>query len=131
MKLFQAVVLSLSCTLGLSSCILLVGAGAGYAVSQELLPSEVQTSLELVDVETAWESAQETMRQRAEDGIQTTDYPRRIECVVAGAEVEVQVEAYDLNRTLIRVRAKRYLLEDDNTARMVMNYILDDLGMAR
>jgi hypothetical protein len=29
------------------------------------------------------------------------------------------------------VRAKRYLLEDDNTARMVMNYILDDLGMAR
>lgn len=131
MKLFQAVVLSLACTLGLSSCELLVGAGAGYAVSQELLPSEVQTSLELVDVETAWESAQETMRQRAEDGIQTTDYPRRIECVVAGAEVEVQVEAYDLNRTLIRVRAKRYLLEDDNTARMVMNYILDDLGMAR
>ncbi len=131
MKLFQSVALALLCTTGLSSCILLVGGAAGYAVTQEMLPGEVQTSLEIVDVQTAWESAQETMRDRAEDGIETTDYPRRIECEVAGAEVEVEVEAYDLNRTLIRVRARRFLSEDDDTARMVLNYILDDLGLSR
>lgn len=131
MKILQLTTITVLCTFGLSSCDLLVGGAAGYAVSQEVLPNEVHTSLELVDVQTAWASAQETMRDRAEDGIETTDYPRRIECEVAGADVEVEVEAYDLNRTLIRVRARRYFLEDDDVARMVLNYILDDLGLRR
>jgi hypothetical protein len=123
--------LLLTFSFALPSCLLVAGGAAGYVVSQEVLPGNVHTSQVLVDVETTWASAQETMRNKAEDGIKTTDYPRRIECVVAGANVEVQVEAYDLNRTLIRVKASRFLSADNDVAKLVLNKIVDDLGQLR
>ena len=131
MKKLNVLAIALTCTLGLPSCLLIAGGAAGYVVSQEVLPGNVHTSIVLVDIETAWASAQETMHDKAEDGIETTDYPRRIECEVAGADVEVQVEAYDLNRSLIRVKASRFLSADNDVATMVLNKIVDDLGQRR
>jgi len=112
----------------LASCIVLVGAGAGYVVSQEILPGSVHQAQVLRDVDTVWAQAQATMQDMKIGDYETTNYPRRIETVVDGADVEVVVEAYDLNRTLIKVTAKRYLSFDNDLAGLVLNRILDDLG---
>ncbi|MFT4711241.1 MAG: hypothetical protein ACJAZ8_002057 [Planctomycetota bacterium] len=128
---FNTLALALTCVLALPSCLLIAGGAAGYVVSQEVLPGNVHTSIVLFDVDTTWASAQETMLSKAEDGIETTDYPRRIEAEVAGANVEVNVEAYDMNRSLIRVKASRFLSADNDVAKMVLNKIVDDLGQRR
>jgi hypothetical protein len=132
MKSLQAIILISACAFGLPSCLLAVGGAAGYAFGQELVVTETPTSIELVDVETVWASAQQSMENRADPGgIEVTSYPRRIECEFSGATVEIDVEAYDLNRTLIRVKASRFMSSDGNVARMVLNYIIDDLGQPR
>ncbi len=114
--------------LPLSSCIVLVGAGAGYVVGQEILPGSVHQAMVLRDVDTVWAQAQDTLQDMKIGDYETTSYPRRIETVVDGADVEVVVEAYDLNRTVIKVTAKRYLSHDDDLAQLVLDRILDDLG---
>ena len=131
MNKLNTLALALTCALGLPSCLLIAGGAAGYVVSQEVLPGNVHTSIVTFDVDSTWASAQETMRSKAEDGIQTTDYPRRIECEVAGAEVEVKVEAYDMNRSLLRVKASRFLSADNDVAMMILNKLVDDLGQRR
>lgn len=131
MNKFNTLALALTCALGLPSCLLVAGGAAGYVVSQEVLPGNVHTSIVLFDVDSTWASAQQTMRDKAEDGIETTDYPRRIECEVAGADVEVKVEAYDMNRSLLRVKASRFLSADNDVAKMILNKLIDDLGQRR
>ena len=131
MNKFNTLALALTLALGLPSCLLVAGGAAGYVVSQEVLPGNVHTSIVLFDVDSTWASAQQTMRDKAEDGIETTDYPRRIECEVAGADVEVKVEAYDMNRSLLRVKASRFLSADNDVAKMILNKLIDDLGQRR
>ncbi len=131
-KLLAASLLAL--TASLSSCIVLVGAGAGYMIGQEVLPGEVHQAQVLLGVEPVWAQAKDTMADLADlgsGGIETTDYPRRIECEVDDAEVEVEVQAYDLNRTIIKVSAKRLLKRDGELAGQILNTILDDLGEDR
>lgn len=125
--LITSFALAVGLGLGASSCIVLAGAGAGYLVSQEIAGDTHQAQVQ-VDVDTVWAQAQETVARHAEDGTETTDYPRRIEADVDSASVEVVVEAYDLNRTIIKVKASRYLTKDSNTASWLLNEIIDDLG---
>lgn len=114
-----------------SACFVLVGAGAGYLVSQEVLPNQVHQAQVKLDVETVWAQAQATVRDMKIGEFSITDYPRRIETTVDQAEVEVVVEAYDLNRTIIKVHAERHFKSNDEIAKKVLNRILDDLSVAR
>ena len=114
-----------------TACILAVGAGAGYLVSQEVLPNQVHQAQVKLDVESVWAQAQTTVREMKVGEFSITYYPRRIETTVDQAEVEVIVEAYDLNRTIIKVHAERYLTSNDEIAEKVLNRILDDFGVAR
>ena len=115
MKPLLSAALAALALLPLSSCIVLVGAGAGYVISQEVLPGSVHQAQVDRDVDTVWAQVQTTMHDMKVGDFETTDYPRRIETQVDGADVEVVVEAYDLNRTIIKVTAKRYLSFDNFT----------------
>ena len=112
-----------------TSCILAVGAGAGYLVSQEVLPNDVLQAQVQLDVDTVWSQAQATLRDMKVGDFETTDFPRRIETTVDRCDVEVVVEAYDLNRTILKVRAERFTTSREETARKILNRILDDLGV--
>lgn len=116
--------------LPLSSCLLVAGAGAGYLVSQEVLPNDVHQAQVKEDVGTVWAQAQETLRDMKIGEFKTTDYPRRIETTVDACDVEVVVEAYDLNRTIIKVQAEKGFTSKGEVAKKVLNRILDDLGVA-
>lgn len=116
-----------------TSCLVAaVGAGvaAGYIINQQVLPGNVHQAEVAFDVDQAWPSVKETVGYFAEPGSQpgVQDFPRTVQARVDGAEVTVEVEAVDIDRTLIRVTAEKYIGKDRSTAERVMKGILDGLG---
>ena len=113
-----------------SSCILVAGAGAGYLISQKVLPNDVRVAQVALDVDQVWPSARETLGFHVDPGTELTvqEFPRQIEAKIDGARVRVAIEAHDLDRTLIRVQAEKFFANDDTTARRVMDSILDRLS---
>jgi hypothetical protein len=105
------------------------GAGVGYVVSQQVLPNDVHVSEVADDVDTVWKSVRQSMMILVDPGheLEIKDMPRSIECKVDGASVKVEVEAYDINRTTVRVQAEKYLASDNATAGEVMDTILRHL----
>ena len=114
----------------LPGCALVAGAGVGYVVYEKALNDSVHEAQVKDDVERVWASVQETMEILVDPKTEPVvhDFPRTIEAKVDGADVEVEVETYDLERTVIRVRADKYLGRDESTASVVMNKILDRLS---
>jgi len=116
-------------TLPLSGCLLVAGVGVGYVVTQQVLPNDVHVTEVADDVDTVWKSVRQSMLILVDPGheLEVKDAPRSIDCKVNGAAVTVEVEAYDLNRTTIRVQAEKYLASDNATAGEVMDTILRHL----
>lgn len=112
-----------------TSCFVAAAAGAGFIVSQQVLPGKVQETKVHVDVDRAWPSVKETMSFHASPGTQleVTESPRTIRADVRGAKVQVEVEAYDLDVTTLRVSAEKYFTRDLDTAQEVMNSITSRL----
>jgi hypothetical protein len=113
-----------------TGCIVAAAAGAGYVVSQQVLPNNVHVAQVAYDVDHVWPSVKETITFYQEPGsaMSVQDFPREVKTTVDGAKVTVQVEAIDLDRTTIRVSAEKYLTKDDATASQVMSGILERLA---
>ncbi len=115
----------------LSGCVVAAAAGAGYVVSQQVLPNNVHVSQVALDVDQVWPSVKETVSFYQEPGSEPTvqDFPRTIHAKIDGAKVTVEVEAIDLDRTTIRVSAEKYsgLTKDNATAAELMSGILERL----
>ena len=113
-----------------SSCVAVVaGAGVGYVISQEVLPNEVHTAEVRDDAGHVWALSRETLEILADPGtnVELADSGRSAKAKVNGATVTLDVEAYDLDRTLIRVQAEKYLSSDGRTAEEVISSVLDHL----
>jgi len=110
-------------------CLVAAGVGAGYVVSQQVLPNNVHLAQVAYDVDHVWPSVKETMGFYQEPGsdLSVQDFPRAVKATVDGAKVTVEVEAIDLDRTTIRVSAEKYLSQDNATAQQVMSGILERL----
>lgn len=113
-----------------SGCVVAAAAGAGYIVSQQVLPNNVHVSEVAYDVDHVWPSVKETMGfyQAPGSDLSVQDFPRSVKTTVDGAKVTVEVEAIDLDRTTIRVFAEKYLTKDNATAQQVMSGILERLA---
>jgi hypothetical protein len=108
-----------------TGCFYAAAAGAGFIVSQQVLPGKVQETRVQVDVDRAWPKVQETLAIHQSPGteMQVNEAPRRIMADVNGATVVVEVEAFDLGVTTLRVSAEKYYTRDLATAQEVMNSI--------
>lgn len=108
---------------------LVAAAGAGFIVSQQVLPNDVHMAQVARDIEEVWPSVKETLSYYQEPGSQpmVQEFPRSIDARVDGAEVRIEVEAIDIDRSVIRVSAEKYLGNDKATATKVLNGILDRL----
>jgi hypothetical protein len=119
---------------GTSACLVAAAgaAGAGYVVSQQVLPNDVHVAQVALDVDDVWPSVKETLGFYQEPGseLAVQDYPRTVHARVDGAKVTVQVEAIDIDRTTIRVSAEKYLTQNSATAAEVMEGILERLRKA-
>jgi len=109
------------------------GAGAGFLISRKVLPDEVHSAEVRMDSDRVWSSARETLEILVDVGSEVTvqESPRVLTAKVDGALVEVEIEAFDLERTRILVRAEKYLTSDAATADLVLNRILERLDAAR
>ena len=126
-----SLVLSLSPIVGLSGgCVVAAAAGAGYLISQEVLPNEVHTARVRDDAEEVFDVAKETLGFLIEPGteVRATASPRTTTGTVDGATVTVTVEAYDLDHTIVSVQAERPLRRDGTTAQEVLDAILERLA---
>ena len=102
------------------------GAGAGYVITRELegeggLESEVRE-----DVDVVWLASIESLDilHDLKTDVIVQDSPREARAVVDGREITLQVDAYDLNRTILRVQAQGPLGVDEDAARRVMEDIV-------
>ncbi len=129
-RLLAALALPVAIASSASSCVLLAGAGVGYVVTQDVLPNAIHEAQVTDDVDRVWAVARETFEILLDpnEEMRVTESPRRIEGKIDGADVTLDVEAHDLDRTLIRVQAKKYLSNDGHTAKDVMNRLLKRLA---
>jgi hypothetical protein len=113
-----------------AGCFVAAAAGAGYVVSTQVLPNNVHVAQVALDVEKVWPSVKETVGFFQSPGteLEIQEMPRSIQARVDGAKVQVEVEAYDIDQTMIRVVAEKYLAKDNATAAEVLQSILDRLN---
>ena len=131
MRLHQAfpLLLSLCAASASAGCIAVAaGATAGYLISREVTADKAQSATVALDVDRVWSAAQDTLRAKSEKGVSVQSYPRIVRGVVDGADVSIEVQAYDLDRTVILVEARKTLGPAPETAERVLNALLDRLG---
>jgi hypothetical protein len=101
------------------------GAAAGYVISNEVLPSGVHTATVAADVDTVWATAKRELGSLSTKPLVVTESPRVAKGVVDGASVTVEVQAYDLDQTIVNVTAERYMTSRNAVAERVLDRMLD------
>ncbi len=89
--------------------------------------AEVHSSQIRVDVEEVWHVAQDVFGIMSSEPLRVTEFPRTLYGKVDSAKVTVQVLAFDLNRTTVKVRAKRLGFSDSQIAGRVLDTLLAKL----
>lgn len=108
----------------LSSCAGIVAGGvAAVVVSQEMLDNNTYVSHVNQDVSQVWPTAKVFLAEQSQELIETDDQARWASADVDGAKVEISVEAYDLDKSVVRVAAKRYGVNDGDMARIITERI--------
>lgn len=112
-----------------------VGVGLGaVVVSQELTDSNVYVTHLSMNVGDVWPTAKIFLADQSLELIETDEQARIAKARIDGANVTVAVEAYDVDKTLMRVSAKRYGVNDGDMARIITERItrrLDQLQAAK
>jgi hypothetical protein len=112
----------------LAGCVAVAaGAAAGYAITQEVLPNDVHTATIALDVDVVWPAAKDALRGLSTRPLDVTETPRVVKGVVDGADVTLEVHAFDLDRTIVEVRAERFLASRGATAQRVLDRVIERL----
>jgi len=130
-----ALALSLPTLVGGCAAAAVVGVGLGaVVVSQELTDSNVYVTHLSMNVNEVWPTAKVFMADQSLELIEADEQARIVKARIDGANVTVAVEAYDLDKTLMRVSAKRYGVNDGDMARIITERItrrLDQVQAAK
>ena len=95
------------------------GGVAAVVVSQEMIDNNTFVSHVNQDVTQVWPTAKVFLAEQSQKLIETDDQARVATAEVDGAKVSISVEAYDLDKSVVRVAAKRYGVNDGDLARVV------------
>jgi hypothetical protein len=123
----QPLLLSLLLAVPLSSCGALLGVGAGIVISQEALDNDTFVAHIDRDADIVWATAKSSLSHQSPELMHVDEDLRRAEGVIDNADVTVSVEIYDMNRSVLRVSAKKYGVSNGEIAEMTLNKILRDL----
>jgi hypothetical protein len=119
-----ALALTLPTLLGGCAAAAVVGVGLGAVViSQELTDSNVYVTHLSMNVKEVWPTAKIFLADQSLELIETDEQARIAKARIDGANVTVAVEAYDIDKTLMRVSAKRYGVNDGDMARIITERI--------
>lgn len=115
--------LALTIPLSLASCVALAGGVAAVVISQEMVDNNTYVSNINQDVKTVWPTVKVFMADTSLEMIEIDEQARVVKAKIDGANVVVGIEAYDMDKTLMRVSARRYGVADGEMARIVMERI--------
>ncbi len=99
---------------------------AGYRGSEGV---EVHSAQVRLDVEEVWFVAQDVFGIMSSEPLEMNAFPRTLTGRVDGARVELEVLAWDLNRTTIKARATRYGFADSRVGERVLQTVLAQLEL--
>lgn len=105
-----------------SSCAV-IGAGVGIVASQELLDNNTYISTIERDVSFVWPEVKLYLSETSLDLIEVNEELRTVEARIDGADVLASVEAWDIDRTIVRVQARKFGVNDGEMARVIMDRI--------
>ena len=104
-----------------------LGVGAGVLISQEMMDNNIYVGQLNSDVNKVWSSAKTTLSHSSLKPIDVDNEVRSATAEIDGAKVTVTVETYDLNRSMLKVTAKKYGVNNGEIAQMTFNKIVADL----
>jgi hypothetical protein len=99
----------------------------GVLLSQDVIDSTTYTARLDVDVNRTWTTAKTTLSHMSTKPIDTDEQLRTAKADIDGGMVSVGVETYDLNRSTIRVSAKKFGVSNGELAKSVYEKILNEL----
>jgi hypothetical protein len=111
-----------------SGCAAVAVGAAAVIVSQEVIDSNVYVATLDKSADEVWNSAKVALNHASLKPIDTQDDLRKATADIDDAKVTVSVETYDLNRCTLRVSAKKYGVNNGQTAKMVYDKILHEIG---
>ena len=100
-----------------------IGVGAGLVVSQEMLDNNTYVSTVERDVSQVWPEVKIYLSETSLDLIEVDEQLRTVKARIDGADVLATVEAWDMDRTVIRVQARKFGVNDGEMARQIMERI--------
>jgi hypothetical protein len=109
------------------SCAALLGIGAGVLITQEMLDNQTYVARLELGSERLWPSAKTTLSHLSLKPVDVDDDLRVCIADIDQSKVTVAVETYDLNQSILRVRAEKFGVANGELAKMVLDKILDDL----
>jgi hypothetical protein len=115
----------------LSSCALVGGAAAGAYAANEMNDGSVYVGRLPHSGSAAWAGTKVTLSNLSLKPITVDNEAMQAVADVDGATVTVTVSTYDLNRSEIQVRARKYLMENGPIAKLVFDKICADLDQQR
>ncbi len=104
-----------------------LGVGAGVLISQEMMDNNIFVGQLNSDVNKVWSSTKTTLSHSSLKPIDVDNDVRTATAEIDGAKVTVTVETYDLNRSMLKVTAKKYGVNNGEIAQMTFNKIVADL----
>jgi len=105
-------------------CVAAAAAGVGGAIaSQELVDNNSYVSHINLDVKKVWPTVKTFLSDASLELIEVDDEVRLAKAKIDGANVTVSVEAYDIDKSIMRVSAKKYGFNDGELARIIMERI--------
>jgi hypothetical protein len=110
-----------------SGCLAAVGAGAAVLVSQDVLDNNVYVATLDRSADQVWTSAKVALNHASMKPIDVQDDIRKANATIDDANVTVTVETYDLNRSTLRVAAKKYGVNNGQIAKMVYDKIIHEI----
>jgi len=110
-----------------ASCVAAGAAVAGVLISQEVLDNNIYVATLDRDADTVWASTKVALSRASLKPIDTQEDIRQATAEIDDAKVTVGVETYDLNRSTLRVSAKKYGVNNGEIAKMTYDKILHEL----
>lgn len=114
-----------------SSCALVAGAAAGTVIYSETTDSNVYVGQLNSSGQKTWAQTKVTLSNLSLKPIDVDDAAMRATADIDGATVTVNVSTYDYQKSEIKVAAKKYMVNDGATAKMVFDKVVADLNDQR
>ena len=110
-----------------SGCAVVAAGAAGVLISQEVLDNNIYVATLDRDADSVWASTKVALSRASLKPIDTQEDVRMATADIDDAKVEVGVEVYDLNRSTLRVSAKKYGVNNGEIAKMTYDKIMHEL----